>query len=173
MNPEEAFKTFKGLARKLARQYKVSGLELEDLEQEAYLAVLTAVPLWTPEESTSLKNFVCNKIRDALKLFRLKNVRKNHVSLDEPVGNDDEGEEMTRHDVIGSFEDPVGLIAAKRVHASESIQKTPLAAEVLRLRSGGLTFEEIGQRLGKSLNTVKSTWRRAHKKLPKTSKTAA
>lgn len=175
MSPNEAFKTFEGLALRLARQYVTVGVDLEDLEQEAHIAVQIAVPLWSEARATSLKTFVCHRIRNALKEYKRKNQTPDHMSFDAPAGKQDfDGEEMTMHDMIGTEAPNVGDgIDAKRVQASEAIQRTPVVVEIIRLRSGGLTFEEIGQRVGKTTHAVMMAWRRACKRLPNTSKTAA
>jgi RNA polymerase sigma factor (sigma-70 family) len=73
MKPEEALRTFKRLIIRLAREYVEDGLDIEDLLQEAKLAVLENVSNY--EEGVTrapLKLYLRHRIRDRLRIYKAK-----------------------------------------------------------------------------------------------------
>lgn len=174
MTREQALLEFDGFVRQFARQFAVAGLSVEDLEQEARLALLLAIDAYKPG-TRSLKNYVCWYIRTTLKAYKRNNTDRVTMSLDEDVFNDDDGNPVTRHDLIGTAPEqeskPVHELAQKKVSeaASRAAKQTrngrhSSLEEIIRLRSGGLTFAEIGKRIGKSTMAVVKVWHRAQKR---------
>lgn len=53
----------------LAPKFQQEGLELDDLKQEARLAVIESYSTYTPETGVSLNTFLGRRIRDALRKF--------------------------------------------------------------------------------------------------------
>ncbi len=169
VNMKASLGDFSGLIHSLAVRYVAPGVDLEDLEQEAAVAVLQAQ--WSEETTkSSLKNFICFRIRDALKRYRHFNRIDRMgplvevVSLDEEVSKDDDGESLTRHEVVGTPSNQEGAEEGSR--AVRLLESLPLdVQQVIRLRAEGLTFPQIGKSVGKSSEAVKKTWQRVQPQL--------
>lgn len=64
----------------LAPKFQQEGLELDDLKQEARLAVIESYHSYTPDTGVSLNTFIGRRIRDALRKFVAANVDCVEVS---------------------------------------------------------------------------------------------
>lgn len=64
----------------LAPKFQQDGLEIEDLKQEARLAVIESHAFYTPEMGVSLNTFIGRRIRDALRKYVGSNVDTFEVS---------------------------------------------------------------------------------------------
>lgn len=75
----------------LASKFHQDGLDLNDLRQEANLAVLESYADYTPETGVSLNTYLGRRIRDALRTFVSKNTDLLEVSREwiaEPIADD-------------------------------------------------------------------------------------
>lgn len=157
----------------IAPKYLGPGIELDDLKQEALLAVVLSENKYTSEKGEPA-GFLGNEIKNALKKFRRKNLSSTR-SLSEVVA-DDCGSPIRLVDTIG--EPPIQELAAQasqtlrrldqRLEARVALansqpkyKKQAAAREIMQLRAQGLTFAKIGERLGKSRKAVEMAYRRA------------
>lgn len=142
---------FDFLVRGLARRYARRRADLPDFEQEGRLAVVLALRAFTPGQKTSTgqtmsaKNFVGFRIRHAMKEHARSCYRPGFVSIDAPIVTAPGEEGATRHDVIGSFDDPSIDLLAKRAVGLRSLTTRQRSAFELYLE--GRTFAEVGERL--------------------------
>lgn len=180
MNADETTRMVAAIAKLYAR----SGLfDLGDLLQEGQLAVLeTRATLEAgAKKPDSLKAYlrlcIHNHFRD---LSRRNGFEQNMLSLDEEIGKDDDGESVSRIDLLGvdaGQEDAVSMrekkelqtrVAENRVKAVQKegakYGKTSRIEEMLRLRASGMTEKEIGHQLGVSQQAVSKTLRKVHSK---------
>ncbi len=166
MRAEEAIAEFRGMATSIARAYSAPGVSREDLEQEALLLVLSSVASWH-EAKGLMKNHVRSEVKHGLRRYRRVN-RSDRVmtrmieavSLDEDVSRDDDGESMTRHDVIGA---PASHEAAERGGRTVDSLRRRLssdAQELVRLRAEGFSLQKIADRTGRTTEAVKKAWQR-------------
>lgn len=78
---DREFREWEGFAKKLAGRYATPGIEVEDLEQEALLALLEELPKYTPDLGVSLRVFLGRGIRNRLSFLYRKTL--NLVQVDQ------------------------------------------------------------------------------------------
>lgn len=180
---------FEGFVRSLSRRHMRQGLDLEDLEQEARLAVLSALAdaaNGDASTASSLKNFVCFRIRDRLKTYRRAMLGDERFLLCEACRSKRRaGKKRERRCVLCSaiptFKRPLSLEAetfpssdeetALSLHEMLGVrgdqetdlelqdaryQIAPSDLRLLELKAEGLTYPEIGRELGRSPRSVES-----------------
>ncbi len=174
MNGEQ-YETLKGVVAAAAVLYfpRVRDFaEIEDLEQEAWVAVIEAINLDKKrreegkEATASLLTFAYPKIHWALKDYckKLKSQRCL-VSMDEEFGAD-EGEysdaPRTLHDLIGcapTQEDGLMLNDVRKEIERKFPKQT---AEIILLRAQGYSYDEIGKLLELTPKAAQVAFSRAY-----------
>jgi RNA polymerase sigma factor (sigma-70 family) len=115
MNEEQIVKDHAGMVKTIARSFQNCGLPLEDLEQEANIALVLAARKWSKDREAALSTYAFHQIIWALcNTTRRARQQRRHgrsVSMDAPLVDD----VATLHDVVGT--DPTQLDA---VEASDS-----------------------------------------------------
>lgn len=71
-NESRDFREWEGFAKKIASRYVTSGVDQEDLEHEALLALLEEIPRYNIDMGVSMKVFLGRKIRAKLSSFYRK-----------------------------------------------------------------------------------------------------
>lgn len=163
LTPEQAVKKYYKLAKTVAQKYVRPGILLEDLHQEALLALFQAAKAWVPgKKRQSYKNYLVFSVRDRLKEVVRKNVSMLH--LDEPTIVDD-------HD--SSYHDLIGVAPSQETHAAHvskiggcmnSLEKERYK-NIVHLRAQGMTFTEIAQELRVSRQLIEKQWGKIQKLL--------
>lgn len=130
------------LVAHVAKKYQLCGIEQEDLISIGAIGLIKAVGTFKPSAGTQLATYAARCIEnEILMAIRSRRRIKSEVSLNEPVGVDREGNEISLIDVLGSEENAV---------ENEVEQRARLRA-VLRLIRTVLTDKErvvICQRYG-------------------------
>ena len=123
----------RGYAAKKARRWVTAlnhrcGVELDDLMQEAYLAMLRAVRLWRPDGGTGFIGIYELTLRTAFAdVCGLRTMRdrcdplRDAVSLDTPVGEDGE-ETNTLVDFVQDTQAEDRLLEIEREELAEAVQ---------------------------------------------------
>ncbi len=126
---------------------------IQDLSQEGKIAAhraLISLPEHWSKDEVSIRNFVRFRVLDAFRSLLSCSIDDvEFVYLDEPVSS--EGEDLSLHDLIGTPADQESLLVA-----SEEIGRLPpYARQIGALRAEGLSFDEIGSRLGRTSGAVR------------------
>ena len=139
---------------------KSSYLEIEDFVQEGMFGFLNAVKAFDPARGVPFKAFASRCMRNSIS-----------SAVTQPVPEvlvDDEAQETLSTDPIG---DPLDLVIGSeeldRVLAECEVSLSKVEKTVLFLRASGMTYAEIGEKLGMTEKAVDNAVQRARKKLKK------
>ena len=84
------------LVAHIARKYTVPGCDADDLVSIGAIGLIKAVNTFRPDSGTTLSTYASRCIEnEILMCLRSSHKRRNDVSLEEPVGSDSEGNEIT------------------------------------------------------------------------------
>jgi RNA polymerase sporulation-specific sigma factor len=104
------------LCAHIARKYTVSGFDQEDLISIGTVGLIKGVGTFKPGGGTQLSTYCARCIEnEILMCLRSSQKRKGEVSLQEPIGLDAEGNEITLIDVLGTDADEVHGQVERRV----------------------------------------------------------
>ena len=164
------------LVAHIAKKYRAAGRDIDDLIQIGSIGLIKAVNTYTPSRAKTLAGYAGRCIENEI-LMHLRSERKHRgeVSLEEPIGVDRDGNEITVADVLGTEEDSVfgdviGRISALRLREKvyELLAGRELAVVILRYGLDGaepLAQREVGSLLGISRSYVSRIEKRALEKL--------
>ena len=152
------------LVSHIARKYMVPGYGPDDLISIGVIGLIKAVNSYKPESGTALGTYAARCIEnEILMTLRASKKRRGDVSLQDPIGTDGEGNDITFMDVLGTDPDALEDEVIRRV-TLEKVQKVLHALPsrermVLELRYGladGVTHpqHEIARMLGISRSYV-------------------
>lgn len=129
------------LVSHIARKYSVPGYTAEDLVSVGSLGLIKAVNTYKPETGSPLSAYAARCIEnEILMLLRASRKRRGDVSLNDPIGTDGEGNDISFLDILGTapglVEDQVvNRISLERVRAL--VQKLPRKERtVIEMRYG-------------------------------------
>ena len=164
MTNDEA-KVLRGVVEALSLLYKSPYVEVDDLKQEAWLAVLRAEKDYKPESGASLATFVKRPIHWALTNY-VKGVKaegENCISLDARVGGERSSSDSpsSLHEVVGTEPSQAFEFELNEAWEEASKRFPKETLEILVLRSEGFSFKEIGERIGKSEMATLMVYNRA------------
>ncbi len=96
------------LVAHIAKKYSSSGLEYEDMLSIGTIGLIKAINTFNFDKGNKLATYASRCIDNEI-LMVIRNMKKsaNDVSLDEPIGKDKEGNEITFIDIITTDEDDV------------------------------------------------------------------
>ena len=153
------------LVAHIAKKYRGKGRDTDDLISIGSIGLVKAVSTYSPSRGRSLASYAGRCIENEILMsIRSERKRRGEVSLEEPIGVDRDGNEITVGDVIGTDEDAVfgeaiGRISAERLR--DTVEKTLDGRErqVSMLRFGldggePLPQREVGRMLGISRSYV-------------------
>ena len=153
------------LVAHIARKYTVPGCDADDLVSIGVIGLIKAVNTFRPDSGTTLSTYASRCIEnEILMCLRSSHKRRNDVSLEEPVGSDSEGNEITLMEMLGTDPDAVTDEVDRRITLSRIRtlirQKLPERERiVLEMRYGLLDGEcrpqyEVAEALGISRSYV-------------------
>ena len=153
------------LVAHIARKYTVPGCDADDLVSIGAIGLIKAVNTFRPDSGTTLSTYSSRCIEnEILMCLRSSHKRRNDVSLEEPVGSDSEGNEITLMEMLGTDPDAVTDEVDRRITLSRIRtlirQKLPERERiVLEMRYGLLDGEcrpqyEVAEALGISRSYV-------------------
>ena len=160
------------LVAHIARKYTVPGCDADDLVSIGAIGLIKAVNTFRPDSGTTLSTYASRCIEnEILMCLRSSHKRRNDVSLEEPVGSDSEGNEITLMEMLGTDPDAVTDEVDRRITLSRIRtlirQKLPERERiVLEMRYGLLDGEcrpqyEVAEALGISRSYVSRNEKKA------------
>lgn len=106
------------LVAHVAKKYQNTGMESDDLISIGTIGLIKAVKTFSPQSGTSLATYAARCIEnEILMVIRAGKKQRREVSLQEPVGTDKEGNEITLLEVLGTDGDEVENEVDRRMSA--------------------------------------------------------
>ncbi len=166
------------LVAHIAKKYNNSNEDQDDLISIGTIGLIKAIETYNVEKGTRLATYASKCIENEI-LMNIRTNKKNkvQVSLQDPIGTDKEGNEISLIDVLGTDIDHILDQVELKVQISKLYEKlenilTPREKEIVQLRYGLTPFgyktqREIAQKLQISRSYVSRIEKRALKKLRK------
>lgn len=172
---EVLLEKYKYLVRAKKRTYFMSGSGEEDIIQEGMIGLFKAIRDYSPDKNCSFKSFaeLCIK-RQIISAVKSSTRQKhlpmtNYVSLDKPAYDDGSDKPILESLWMEEQNDPQNMIIENE--NKESLNKkindnlSGLEKTVLEMYMAGMSYEEMGEQLGKSHKSIDNALQRVKKKL--------
>ena len=92
----------------IARRFENTGIMLEDLISIGTIGLMKAIATYRLDRKIKLATYASRCIENEILMYIRKTAReKNEVSLDEPINQDGDGNELLLGDILGTEEDVV------------------------------------------------------------------
>ena len=164
------------LCAHIARKYTVTGCDQDDLISIGTVGLIKGVNTFKPGGGTQLSTYCARCIEnEILMCLRSSQKRKGEVSLQDPIGTDSEGNEITLIDVLGTDKDEVHGHVERRVslQAVRNLVHNGLRGRektVIQMRYGLLdghayAQQEVADKLGISRSYVSRIEKKALEQL--------
>lgn len=164
------------LVAHIAKKYTTHGRDADDLISIGTIGLIKAVGSFDANKGRTLSAFAARCIENEILMsVRAEKKKNNEVSLDEPLGMDRDGNEITLADVIASAENPVADTAINNSacravrSAAQSIldERERIVIEMRYGFANGIAMpqREVGKKLGISRSYVSRIEKRALAKL--------
>lgn len=164
------------LVAHVARKYNISNSDSDDLISIGTIGLIKAISSYDPTKGIRLATYAARCIENEI-LMHLRASKKfqNEVSLNEPLGTDREGNEISLIDILGSEDEDVEekVDLAQRIKKLYKLIKSVLEEReqtIIQLRyglsgTGGKTQREVAAKLGISRSYVSRIEKKALEKL--------
>lgn len=164
------------LVAHVAKKYQNAGIETDDLISIGTIGLIKAVQTFSPQSGTALATYAARCIEnEILMVIRAGKKQRREVSLQEPVGVDKEGNEISLLEILGTEHGEVEDEVERRISASRlrRLVNTSLNARervVLQMRYGldghrPCAQREVAQALGISRSYVSRIEKHAVEKI--------
>jgi len=164
------------LVAHIVKKYNYTGKEVDDLISVGTIGLIKAITTFDDDKGTRLATYAARCIEnEILMVIRSSKKSKSEVFLQDPIGVDKEGNEISLMDVLGTENDTVVEEVENKIQTKKLYSKMALILKgreklVLELRYGLIsgkskTQREIAQMLGISRSYVSRIEKRALKKL--------
>lgn len=166
------------LVAHIVKKYNYTGKEVDDLISVGTIGLIKAITTFDNDKGTRLATYAARCIEnEILMVIRSTKKSKSEVFLQDPIGVDKEGNEISLMDVLGTDSDTVveeveSKIQTRKLYSKMSSTLKGREKMILELRYGLIsgkskTQREIAQMLGISRSYVSRIEKRALKKLGK------
>ncbi|RKD34600.1 RNA polymerase sporulation sigma factor SigK [Thermohalobacter berrensis] len=166
------------LVAHIVKKYHNTGRDMDDLISIGTIGLIKAISTFDRSKGTRLATYAAKCIdNEILMCIRANKKTKSEVSLQDPIGIDKEGNEITLIDILGTDADEVVdevdlKIQVKKLYNKMSKVLKDREKKIIELRyglvNGGCkTQREIAKMLGISRSYVSRIEKRAIKKLSK------
>lgn len=164
------------LVAHVVKKFINTGCENEDLVSIGTIGLIKAVESYNNNKGTKLATYAAKCIENEI-LMHIRSRRRlnNEVHLNNPIGTDKEGNEITLMDVIPDHNDEISDLLEFRMQVKKIYERlgkvlTERENEIIRLRYGlyrckCLTQREIAEQLGISRSYVSRIEKKALQKL--------
>jgi len=135
----------------IAKKFESSGIDLEDLISIGAIGLIKAVKTYSLDKNIKLATYASRCIENEILMQLRKNTRtKNEISLDEPLSNDGEGNELLLADIISIDEESVSknleVSSEKQILMSILSKLDTREQMIMHLRFGLVGNEEKTQK---------------------------
>lgn len=150
-------------ARRLYKYGKTLGLGKEDLEQEGYIALLSALDNYNPNKNVLFYTYVSAAIRRKMQNLIRSGLSQKHQILNSSISLDQEiNEEGTN--LFSFIEDKDTLTPLEELEIKENINRLKyilydlpiIEASILELKMNNFKMYEISELLGISATTIRN-----------------
>jgi len=166
------------LVAHIVKKYSNTGKDVDDLISIGTIGLIKAISTYNPEKKTRLATYAARCIEnEILMTIRADKKTKGEISLQEPIGVDKEGNEISLIDILGTDADTVMdavelKLQIRKLYKRMSAVLKKREKMVLEMRYGltngkNRTQREIAQMLGISRSYVSRIEKRAIAKLSK------
>ncbi|NLY78187.1 MAG: RNA polymerase sporulation sigma factor SigK [Tissierellia bacterium] len=166
------------LVAHIVKKYNSSGKDIDDLISIGTIGLIKAISTFDPSKGTRLATYAARCIEnEILMCIRASKKTKGEVSLQEPIGTDKEGNEISLIDILGADGDDISdeihlKFQKKKLHEAINNVLKDREKRILELRYGLVdgvckTQREIAAMLGISRSYVSRIEKRAIDKLNK------
>lgn len=148
----------------IARRFENTGINLEDLISIGTIGLIKAVNTYRPDRKIKIATYASRCIENEILMhIRKTSNQKTEVSLDEPINQDADGNELLLADILGTEEDvvfrPLEEDADLTVlrQALEELPQKERDIVTMRFGLGGrreLTQKEVAQKMGISQSYI-------------------
>lgn len=122
----------------IAKKFENSGIGIEDLISIGTIGLMKAINTYNPDKNIKLATYSSRCIENEILMFlRRSNKIKGEVSIDEPLNQDGDGNELLLSDILGSDPD----ITSRRLE--DEVDKTLLRAAIKKLNSRERNIMEL------------------------------
>ena len=130
------------LVAHIAKKYSNTNYSPDDLISIGTIGLIKAINTYSSEKSTKLSTYASRCIENEILMFmRSEKKRKSEVSLNEPIGTDKDGNELSFLDILGS--DPDEII--EDIYLKIQVQKLMLSmSKVLTDREKLIIIKRYG-----------------------------
>lgn len=167
------------LVAHVAKKYISIGRDIDDLISIGTIGLIKGINSFNDSKNTKLATYVGRCIEnEILMVIRARKKSNNEISIEEPIGMDKEGNQITFNDILSNEHDEVLDEVSRKMQVKalfESIQTVLGKREmnVLKMRYGlmgynTMTQKEVAKSLGISRSYVSRIEKKAIKKLKKT-----
>mgnify|MGYP000521583433 CR=1 FL=1 len=166
------------LVAHIVKKYSTSSCDSDDLISIGTIGLIKAISTFDPSKGTRLATYAARCIENEI-LMQIRTTRKiqNEVSLQEPIGKDQEGNEIALIDVLGNDSDAIVDEVDSKIQVKKLLNKMQEVLKkrekmVIEMRYGlndgdSKTQREIAKMLGISRSYVSRIEKKAIKKLNK------
>lgn len=159
----------------IAKKYRDSGVDEDDMISLGTIGLIKAVRSFRSDAGTKFATYAARCIENEM-LMHLRSRKKSNrdVSMDESIGTDKEGNDLTLRDVLGSESDELERNVGEKLEQERLLRMLPSLDErerkVVSLRYGLIdgvewTQHQIAQKMGISRSYVSRIEARALTKL--------
>ena len=164
---EQLIINYKKLVIVYSRTYYLIGGESEDLIQEGMLGILDAIRGYSPSGNASFKTFVEHCVKNRIISAVRAAGRQKHTPLNDSISIESLQFGEFQSGLNRCIRDPEDVIISR-----ERIEEITAGRELSRFEAGvlklfleGLSYIEIGERMGKPVKSVDNAVQRIRKKL--------
>ena len=161
----------------IAKKFENTGVGLEDLISIGTIGLMKAINTFNPEKNIKLATYASRCIENEILMYlRRSNKIKGEVSIDEPLNQDGDGNELLLSDLLGTEPD----ITSRRIEdeVDKKLLKASIAKltsrekNIMELRFGFIsgnekTQKEVADMLGISQSYISRLEKKAIKKMKK------
>ncbi|MDD3242324.1 MAG: RNA polymerase sporulation sigma factor SigK [Eubacteriales bacterium] len=152
------------LVAHIAKKYRGNGRDMDDLVSIGTIGLMKAVNTYDPAKNIKLATYAARCIQNEV-LMSIRSSRKlrREVYMDEPIGTDHEGNEISLADVLGTEQDEVVESVDLRIRTDRLVDLVrrlpPRERRIIKMRYGldgcrRMTQKEVGSELGISRSYV-------------------
>lgn len=158
---EMLVKRYFRVVRVYARPYFLAGGDSEDLIQEAMFGLLKAIREYDPSHDVRFKTFAEVCIRNRIRSVVVNAARSKYAPLNDSI--------PFESPMLGSGASPEELYISREEEAERLTrlgqQLSPLECKVLKFFLLGLSYQEIGEQVGRPIKSVDNAVQRIRRKV--------